>query len=441
LLNSSNDIVAVVSINANTTYYFAAVYDRDENLTLYLVEYGQNIGSPATVDISSMATDNIDNSFNFAIGRFNNIDFQYFSGEISAIRYSSKALTEQEIKESYGLAKGWTWDGVGSVRNDNFRQVVSNGGTTTSRTMYKKSATTNDTTTVSYINEDNHTITLGDGTHDNISIRPVLNAVQPANFVEDFSKGGARYIEITAENQGTQSTSQIYANSTMTNYYWGDGSSAEVIGDFRVTNGNHGIMMNNLADDQPTHPAAWKFNGIDQYVNFGNVCNVGAHDFILFAWVCSSNIEYDWRDVISKNETDGEKSFWFGQHSVNGAFRFGIYSDGSTEINLDTDANFITNNEWVFVACVFDGHYQKIYRNGSLYAQSVDLSGTSVHTGTSHLMIGGKSYGNNWYGEIGLSGIYIFDGQDGAPNDLTESMEKWLIKEIYNITDGLYLQE
>jgi len=368
----------------------------------------------------------------------------FFHGEMAALRYSSKALTEQEIKESYGLAKGWTWDGVGSVRNDNFRQVVSGGGTitqtvaTTSGTMYKKNVTTNDTTTVSYLNEDNYTISLGDGTHDNVSVRPVLNAVKPVNFVEDFSKGGARYVEITAENQGTQSTSQIYANSTKTNYYWGDGSSAEVIGDFRVTNGNHGIMINNLEDDQPAHPAAFKYNGIDQYVNFGDVCNVGTNDFIVFVW-----FEQEVFGVPHYIIAKGGYQTGAGYHIRIAATNQSVFavSDGTNYIE---EFPFIPPRKFNFVAMAWDysAKTMRIYFDGSLVQTVTNTNITGSLNTTVPFNMGAKSSGiQRWGGKIGLSGIYIFDGQDGAPNDLTESMGKKLIREIYNITDGLYLQE
>jgi len=366
----------------------------------------------------------------------------FFLGEISAIRYSSKALTEQEIKESYGLAKGWTWDGVGSVSNNNFKQVVSGGGTitqtvaTSSGTMYKKSATTNDTTTVSYINEDNYTISLGDGTHDNISVRPVLNAVKPANFVEDFSKGGARYVEITAENQGTQSTSQIYANSTKTNYYWGDGSSAEVIGDFRVINGNHGIMMNNLEDDQPAHPASWKFNGINQYMNFGDILDLKSYDWLFADWVKDDNLASKY--FISKYE-DANNYWYIGTDASGNIVAKAV--DGGTMIWDYVSQTALINDDWNFIAVARVGSNIKMWINGievNVTANTAVQSGSVENAGNLYKMRFNTTYSD---GYDGIYPIYIFDGQDGAPNDLTESMEKKLIKDIYNITDGLYLQE
>jgi len=423
------------NITPNTLYNIVFVADRDAKYSLWIN------GVENVITTTSNTEDCYDANYGLKIGKHEG-NQDYFEGTIYSVACFNYALSEQEVKELYDLAKGWTWDGVGSVSNDNFRQVVSGGGTITqtvstlSGTMYKRSATTNDTTTMSYLNEDNHTVSLGDGTHDNVSVRPILNAVKPANFVEDFSKGGARYIEITAENQGTQSTSQIYANSTKTNYYWGDGSSAELIGDFRVTNGNHGIMMNNLEDDQPAHPAAFKYNGINQYVNFGDTLDLKSYDWLFADWVKDDNLESKY--FISKYE-DASNYWYIGTDANRNIVAKAV--DGGTTIWDYVSQTALTNNDWNFVAVARVGSDIKMWINGtevSVTANTVVQSGSVENAGSLYKMRFNTTYSD---GYDGLSPIYIFDGQDGAPNDLTESMEKKLIKDIYNITDGLYLQE
>jgi len=423
------------NITPNTLYNIVFVADRDAKYSLWIN------GVENVITTTSNTEDCYDANYGLKIGKHEE-NQDYFEGTIYSVACFNYALSEQEVKELYDLAKGWTWDGVGSVSNDNFRQVVSGGGTitqtvaTSSGTMYKKSATTNDTTTVSYINEDNYTISLGDGTHDNISVRPVLNAVKPANFVEDFSKGGARYVEITAENQGTQSTSQIYANSTKTNYYWGDGSSAEVIGDFRVINGNHGIMMNNLEDDQPAHPASWKFNGINQYMNFGDILDLKSYDWLFADWVKDDNLASKY--FISKYE-DANNYWYIGTDASGNIVAKAV--DGGTMIWDYVSQTALINDDWNFIAVARVGSNIKMWINGievNVTANTAVQSGSVENAGNLYKMRFNTTYSD---GYDGIYPIYIFDGQDGAPNDLTESMEKKLIKDIYNITDGLYLQE
>jgi len=411
-------------VSTQTEYRIILSASRNGNQKLFI--NGSEVESQSVTNTSDLS-----GTYTFALGAYYNGNY-VSKVNLYDFAYLNKALTDQKaIELTGGLAKGWTWDGVGSVSNDNFRQVVSGGGTitqtvaTTSGTMYKKSATTNDTTTVSYLNEDNHTITLGDGTHDNVSVRPVLNAVKPANFVEDFSKGGARYVEITAENQGTQSTSQIYANSTKTNYYWGDGSSAEVIGDFRVTNGNHGIMINDLEDDQPAHPAAWKFNGINQYVDFGDTLDLQSYDWLFADWVKDDNLASKY--FISKYE-DASNYWYIGTDGNRNIVAKAV--DGGTTIWDYVSQTALINDAWNFVAVARIGSDIKMWINGAevnVTANTAVQPGSVENAGNLYKMRFNTTYSD---GYDGLSPIYIFDGQDGALAKAPERIER-LIEYIY----------
>jgi len=215
----------------------------------------------------------------------------------------------------------------------------------------------------------------------------------------------------------------------------------------KVVNGNHGIMMNNLEDDQPAHPAAFKYNGIDQYVDFGDVCDVGLNPFILFAWIkTDATTPTALRNIFDKRDkalASGGKGYSLTQENQFDRLGFGM-GDGTNFVPTYSDFSTfpINDNEWHFVAIVCDRKNAIGYIDG-VKGLTVDVSSIGDISTTGNLVIGRQSFGTDEYWEdfVGLSGIYIFDGQDGAPNDLTESMEKWLIKEIYNITDGLYLQE
>ena len=74
-------ITTSTTIETNTKYYLCAVYDRDANLSLYLTKLGDTIGSPATVDISSMSAIDLDQaSRDFALGAFGTISGGIYTG-------------------------------------------------------------------------------------------------------------------------------------------------------------------------------------------------------------------------------------------------------------------------------------------------------------------------------------------------------------------------
>jgi len=475
-------LTSTSTINDGNPHYFAVC--RSEQVVSLWIDGVKDIENITLLPSGA----DIDADGDLVIGK-QYLGIPYFANQITTIRYSSKALTEQEIKESYGLAKGWS-SGTYSIEsksvvyvNSEFSQKII--GQTDNKTddafviqelpvqdgvLYKISATVvdkditteridvkmakhngsphpdmlvslyqSDTTPFTYVGYFYGNTTYpyiwlatsnwADTGHyvifDNVSIRPVLNAVKPANFVEDFSKGGARYVEITAENQGTQSTSQIYANSTKTNYYWGDGSSAEVIGDFRVTNGNHGIMMNNLEDDQPAHPAAFKFNGIDQYVNFGDTLDLKNYDWLFADWVKDDNLASKY--FISKYED--ANNHWYIGTDANGNIVAKAVDSGTTIWDYVSQTALI-NDAWNFVAVARIGSDIKMCINGtevSVTANTAVQPGSVENAGNLYKMRFNTTYSD---GYDGISPIYIFDGQDGALAKAPERIER-LIEYIY----------
>ena len=115
---------------------------------------------------------------------------------------------------------------------------------------------------------------------------------------------------------------------------------------------------------------ALDLDGNDDEINMGNVPVSGS--FTLAFWVKPRDIHRDWAPMLSKFGT--QNSFWVGQHSYDGKLRFGIYLDGSTESYIDTAPGAVVNGRWTHVVCSYDGHHQKIYIDGNLVEQGIDLN-------------------------------------------------------------------
>ncbi|UCC21811.1 MAG: hypothetical protein JSW23_08340, partial [Planctomycetota bacterium] len=96
--NSSNSFAATTSgtFNDNKWHHLAAVYDRDDVITVY-VDGNEAAGS---ADIGTIG--DIDNSQPFTIGDRNDVgDHAYFEGTIDELMVFSKALTGEEVTELY----------------------------------------------------------------------------------------------------------------------------------------------------------------------------------------------------------------------------------------------------------------------------------------------------------------------------------------------------
>lgn len=337
----------------------------------------------------------LDSTEPFIIGLNATNGSDYWAAEISSVRYSNVARTAQQIKESYGLAKNWTWDGTGSVSNSNFSQVVSGGGavtqtvSTTSGNLYKKKLSTDGTASVSYLNETNHVISLGNGTHDDISVKQVLNASWSGTTVQDYSG-----------------------------------------------NGNDGTMQGLMEQGQPIHPAAWKFDGIDDYVDFGDILDLKTYDGLVFFWAKAPN-DVSAKAILSKASAASRGWLTYFENSDIKA-RLG---DGTTV--KETTAT-VDVTELAFYAAVYDrdGNLE-IYRNGTLLG-SIDISALNTNLDYStRAVLGAYDNGASIAGYhsdiIGISGVYIFDGQNGASSRLPDNYEQ-LIKFIYYTQKEKYLR-
>jgi hypothetical protein len=111
-------------VSTSTDYFFSVTLDRDGNQILY------KDGSQVDIQTVSNSVD-ISDTDNFEIGVTRG-NLQWFLGTIYEIRYSNIVMTSQQIKESYGLAKGWR-TGTGSIAptNQNFAQRFTNSASIT----------------------------------------------------------------------------------------------------------------------------------------------------------------------------------------------------------------------------------------------------------------------------------------------------------------------
>jgi len=538
-------------------YYMAFFWDRDLEMQIWV--NGVKKANGYTIGGNDITTD-ISNTKNLYIGSYSST-FGFNVFPLAAIRYSNIARTVQEIKKSYGLAKGWTWDGVGSVSNSNFSQVVSGGGTITqtvstlSGNLYKKEVTTDGTESIFYLNETNHVISLGNGTHDNISIRPVLNAQSIPNFVEDFSQGGAVYgdeliingdMGLDSNSDGLSDNWINYNNRLIVSRVTGNGfsgyaqrgetinpGSLQIQGFFqdisvndndlvrikvkyrssnniivsnpqsnlfrdintyilpantgdaiehtfyayinpsrttnflifryytqtvglwmeiddvsvqKVSNGNHGLTAGSLEADQPAHPAAFKFNGIDQYVDFGDVADIRTFDAIFFVWLNFNYSGTNYMSILAHSGLSGISAY-HGYRILTGNSKdniyLSIYNDSVNKSEgIISTSNIGDNNYHLLAVAINRNDFANVYLDG-VYTGQLDVSTVKNYDINSdqNLRIGYTSNGANTYfnGDIGIAGIYIFDGQNGAPSSLPADYEQSIIKTIYNNTKDIYL--
>ena len=214
-----------------------------------------------------------------------------------------------------------------------------------------------------------------------------------------------------------------------------------------VFNGLHGITKGDLEQTGWwPHPAAIQLDGVNDYGDFGNICNVGTNSFILFAWVktdqpaSSVNMNiFDKRDGAVSGGGKGYSMTVTSTAQGGGYLGFGI-GDGTNFIKTYTNFSNakINNGEWHCVAIVSNRN-NAIGFVDNVEHITMDISSIGDTTNDGLFTIGRSSYNATEFytGLIGISGIYIFDGQSGAPSSIPADYTD-IIADIWNGTKSKY---
>ena len=492
----------VTSTNTITdgNWHHIAAVKNNGILKLYIdaIDVGEQTGDDPT-GWSLSSTNNV------GIGKSVEHNDYYFNGFISEVRYSNVARTADEIRYSYGLGKGWinqthivsgieninfaqgfnsqstgrrAYQGLGAVVGSLYRTdfdltlisgtgdiyIRENVGTgdiygriqpteTGSYHFYWRNA--NDTTPFLLLSN----VTSFDGSWDNISTHEVITP-PVSNFAEDFSRGGAKYgTEISI---GTLTSGLMYLITVTEVDHFGTGL---VVGDYfvsagtetcdannkvkEVTNGNHGIMKNDLEDDQPTYPFALEYDGVDQYIDFGNILfpTDGANNdkaFVVAGWIKADTAT---NFILIQNGEWTVDAVWSFNTTAGDALNIAIYDESANAYLIQSFAGYgaTFGNDWHFITGVYDGSATvgglKIYIDDVLQTTSPLTTGTYIgmeSPSTAQALFGANNaFTIHSDGKIGDAGIIIFDGNAGRPSSLPSNYTDW-ISRIYNATKWKY---
>jgi hypothetical protein len=172
-------------------------------------------------------------------------------------------------------------------------------------------------------------------------------------------------------------------------------------------NGNNGTLVNMSAASWGTGKVgnALTFDGIDDYVLIGDVCNMGQSDFTLSAWIKSTSTEYgNSNGIIYKRGTVSYASAGYRLNMPYGAFNFHI-ADGVNYKSLYAGSYGQYNDgAWHHVVAVAErGSKLSIYIDGVLKASTSETNVGNIDS-TVPLSIGALSTSPG-------SHYHEFDGQ------------------------------
>jgi len=198
-----------------------------------------------------------------------------------------------------------------------------------------------------------------------------------------------------------------------------------------LSGSNNGIlsggMENNLLENNP----GIKFDGIDDFVSFGDVLSPREYDVFMFIWlkVTGSSPLAEKMEVVSKGamlqfltvDVNGNPGFYLNS---------GNYRSETASIN-------ITDGEWHFLTfrhSLTDGTKINVDNVITSSLNSVVINSLDY---SEPLVFGKYPLGRYFKGFMGISGIAIYDGLSGAPSEMPENIAG-IAGEIFRGTKHLY---
>lgn len=192
----------------------------------------------------------------------------------------------------------------------------------------------------------------------------------------------------------------------------GLGSSVSKSGKAGPTIIRDGLVLKhdyNAGAVEPCSTGAAYFDGTDDYINMGDVCDLGTADFSIALWIWTSDVDDNF--FISKHQDDDDE--WYmriGQatNNNNGKIQFhSVVTAAGTEISgLSGTQGAIKANEWTHLAITNDRSDTsaglKFYINGVADGTEACSTINMDNTGSLHISRYHNSYYSNYLCNVGI---------------------------------------
>jgi hypothetical protein len=400
---------------------------RDSNI-MYLYMDGVVVDTAMGSDIA--ASDVRDDNQPLTIGARGDHGFE-FEGHIGSAAFHKQALTPLEVAKQWGLGVGWTTRNTtgGGHYNDSWKQSnaepvgESDGTIEQTYTSY----------TVGDLYRLNLEMQITPGTA-NVYVDFGSHIIRPLQSMDkdDPARDFVYYSQITATTQEldirTYTQSRLILdniaiqkiNNVIPTSISADSTSADYVGT------NTGTMLNGMYSNQPGHPSAFVFDGVGDVINLSEKLGLGTNDFIIWFWIYSTDWDNGgtgYRDVIGNFQSASDS--WVIRHGSDEIYWWSEWDNNISTIFTNT-GGFI-DDTWYFCAMVND----RSESDGSKwYVNMVEiplLADTQLDPSydigdadwTNLPEIGNVFSGDGYaYGWQGMTGVHVFDGQNGRPAEL-----------------------
>jgi len=186
--------------------------------------------------------------------------------------------------------------------------------------------------------------------------------------------------------------------------------------------GNSGTMQGGMESAQIAHAAAFDHDGVDDFIDWGDIIDVGSHDFLWAGWIKNST---DPVAIVSKKAGNPASNPGYSFRLQASGFLEMTVSDGTNQVITTGDGTLISDDIFHFISVVVDRRagLLKRYVDCLPYGTVDDISAVTGSLDTSQALHLGRQGGSFTGGFHGLFVAYVFDGGGGAPANLISNYE------------------
>ncbi|MEK6874496.1 MAG: LamG domain-containing protein, partial [Nanoarchaeota archaeon] len=184
--------------------------------------------------------------------------------------------------------------------------------------------------------------------------------------------------------------SEAWRDAGLVSYWRMDGNGVDVLGRNNGTN-------NGASNTSGVIRSAFRFDGVDDFVNASNSSSLKPTELTLSAWVFIAAVQNSTKVIAGKRQTSGgHASYAFDYVKSPDRVAFAIGTATPAEFFVNTNATY---GEWRHFAGTYNGTTMAFYINGQL-VNTTTVNAAIGHSGTYQFLIG------------------AYEGDSGLPNTL-----------------------
>jgi len=358
------------------------------------------------------------NNYNFFVGAL--LTYWYYSGTFYQAAYYNKALSAQEVKELYAAGYKWRTFTGGAITPQReslvtFDQRFTNSSSSAnylSQTFYVRQGFLHELDLHGHrvSGTGNLTIELSGANTKTMTFNPSTSTEYVYYFLPTTQS-------LIVKIYGSVLTDVYQVNSLDINEVTNADWAGTTMNDYSENN-QDGTLYGTMEDNQPANPYAVYFDGVNDYISYGDVNDLLTQNFIWQGWFKSTDVT---SKIIYSKYVDANNQFEIYTTAADKLAIYGI-DGGVVTMNYVTTTTLF-DNQWKFISVIadHDASNVRVFFNTTeqTMTETTDINETVLENNGN--VYEGR-YSSIYYSyRLGMRALYF-------PNNLSSFYNKYVVR-------------